>query len=124
MSIQHQILSCEEQLVQAMRDGDIRRLDQLIDDDLLFTSHLGYLVTKQQDLDAYSSGALKMEKVSVLDVHVREHHDTAVVSTLLALKGSFSGQSFEQEVRFTRFWKQKGSWKIIGGSSVAVQPLP
>ncbi len=46
-----EILETEPELKQAILRRDIGTLDRLWSDDVIFTNHLGSLITKQQDLD-------------------------------------------------------------------------
>ena len=60
------IIVIEDQLKTAMIDSDVLVLDQLISDDLIFTRHLGQIMSKQDDLEAHRSG-------SVSYTHLRAH---------------------------------------------------
>jgi len=51
-----QIIEIEERLRQAMLNSDVAELDALIAPELIFTSYLGQLVSKQQDLAIHQSG--------------------------------------------------------------------
>lgn len=48
-----QVLNAEERLRLAMMDSDVAQLTLLLADDLLFTNHLGHLLSKQADLAAH-----------------------------------------------------------------------
>lgn len=62
-----QIETCEERLRQAMLHSDVSTLDELLADDLLFTNHLGQLMTKQDDLKAHRTGMVKILKCFMAD---------------------------------------------------------
>ncbi len=47
-----EIIEIEERLRKAMLNSDVAELDTLIAPELIFTSYLGQLVSKQQDLAA------------------------------------------------------------------------
>lgn len=53
---QAQISELEERLRRAMFRSEADVLDELIAPDLIFTNHLGQLVTKQEDLALHRSG--------------------------------------------------------------------
>jgi len=53
--IEEQIKKCEERLKEAMLHSDISELNKLLAVDLTFINHLGQLITKQYDLEAYKS---------------------------------------------------------------------
>lgn len=50
------ITSLEKQLETAMLNSDVLALDKLIDDELVFTNHMGQKTTKHMDLEAHDSG--------------------------------------------------------------------
>ena len=64
-SIKTQITKCEEQLKNAMLESDIQALDSLISPDLVFTNHLGQIMTKQDDLEAHKSGLLNIDEINI-----------------------------------------------------------
>ncbi|NJR32903.1 MAG: nuclear transport factor 2 family protein, partial [Chamaesiphon sp. CSU_1_12] len=59
-----QIVEIEERLRQAMLTSDMAELDALIAPELIFTSYLGQLVSKEQDLDMHRSGSIKIESIT------------------------------------------------------------
>jgi hypothetical protein len=54
--LQSKIVELEERLRQAMLRSEVSVLDKLIAPELIFTNHLGQLVTKQDDLASHQSG--------------------------------------------------------------------
>ncbi len=112
------IILVEEMLITAMTNGDVKELNKLIHDDLLFTIPSGQLITKEMDLDNYRSGNMKIEAIIARDQTINLIEDTAVVSVVVEMKGSFLGQSMDGTYRFLRVWKSEdGQIKIIAGSS-------
>jgi hypothetical protein len=59
-----QIIEIEERLRQAMLKSDVAELDALIAPELIFTSYLGQLTTKQEDLDMHRSGRIKIGSIT------------------------------------------------------------
>jgi hypothetical protein len=68
-----------ERLTQAERAGDIAALDGLTAGDFTLVGPLGFVLTKEQWLDRYRSGALTTEALSWQPDTVRRHNDTAIV---------------------------------------------
>jgi ketosteroid isomerase-like protein len=120
------IEALEEKLRQAMLNGDVEALDELIADDLVFTMHTGLVIDKQDDLDAHRTGIQKFTKVELDDLQVRHYGDFAVVTVKALLAGKFDGQDYSDIYRFTRLWvKRQNRWQIAAGhvSQVSDSPL-
>lgn len=112
-----QIIAIEERLRQAMLNSDVAELDALIAPELLFTSHLGQLVSKQQDLNTHQSGALKFRALTPSEQQIQLNEGFSVVSVKMHLLGSYDGAEVDQSYRFTRVWavSSTGSLQIIAG---------
>jgi len=119
LDILEQIKDCEEQLRKAMLDSDIALLDDLISPDLLFTNHLGQIMTKQDDLDAHRSGILKISKIILSEQKIKLLDSLAIVSAKAKILGSFDSVESENDFRFTRVWDKSptGNWQIVVGHS-------
>jgi ketosteroid isomerase-like protein len=120
--IELQIKECEEQLKQAMLQSDISMLDKLLAPDLLFTNHLGQLMTKQSDLETHESGMLKINNITLSDQKVKISGDVVIVSVQAHISGSFAGVESESDFRFTRVWSRISSniWQVVVGHSSIV----
>ena len=116
------VLQVEEQLHYAMINDDIELLEQLLDDKLLFLSHLGFTITKQDDLDFHKQGICKIEKMDTFSREIRIGVDVAVVVTEVKVQLNISGQEQIEHLRYLRMWKQAASGlKMMAGSAVQVQ---
>ncbi|TVZ41568.1 uncharacterized protein DUF4440 [Alteromonadaceae bacterium 2753L.S.0a.02] len=112
----NEILDSEERLRVAMLGSDIAVLNELISDDLLFTSHLGALVSKKEDIDIHQSGNLKFASIDLSNTIVKLYENFAVVSVQAEIKATFLGQASNGRFMFTRIWsKQSGALKIVAG---------
>lgn len=120
--MKQEIIESEEKLLQAFRDSDIKAMDGLIHDDLIFNGPTGELIDKEMDLSTYRSGNMVVEIMEFLEREVCMFGDTATVSTVVYLKGSFQKNPIDGKARFFRTWKNiGGQWQVIGGSSVLLQ---
>jgi ketosteroid isomerase-like protein len=116
------IQAAEAELKQAMIASDVQTLDRLLADDLVFTNHLGQLMTKQADLDAHRSGVVAINQLELSDQHIKILGNVAVVTVAAHLTGTFTGNPFKETLRFTRVWQAKapGHWQVIVGHATAV----
>jgi ketosteroid isomerase-like protein len=122
-TIKQQIQKEEGQLKQAMLTSDIGSLDNLLDMDLIFTTHTGQIITKRQDLDAHKSGLIKIEEINNSDELMQIHDETVIVSLKSEIKGLFNGERADGTFRFTRVWAKtsSGFWRVVAGHSSVIQ---
>ena len=116
------IQAAEDALKQAMLTSDVEALERLLADDLIFTNHLGQLMSKQADLEAHRSGAIAIESVELSDQNIREMNDGAIVTVAAHIVGQFAGSPFAETLRFTRVWQSvaPGQWQVIAAHSSRV----
>lgn len=117
------IQDAEERLRQAMLSSDIPALELLLDPDLLFVNHMGWTVTRQDDLDAHRSGLLKIHALELSEQCILPRGGCAVVSVLARISGSYNGVPANGTFRFMRTWASDpdaGAWRVIAASSVMV----
>ncbi len=112
-----QIIEMEERLRQAMLKSDVAELDALIAPELIFTSYMGHLVTKQEDLEIYRSGILDFRELTPSDRQIQLHAGFSVVSVKIHIIGSYAGEEVDQSFRFTRVWavSSVGTLQIVAG---------
>jgi len=109
----------EEKLITAILNSDVKIMDYLLHDDMIFVNHLGMVLSKKDDLAPHKSGELKMSDIIVSDQHMHFFGDTCSVVVTKSLTGTYMAQPFESRVKFTRVWKLfNGQWKVITASSV------
>jgi ketosteroid isomerase-like protein len=116
------IVNAEIELLTAIKTADVAALDKLLHDDLLFNLPEGQTITKEFDLETYRSGKVKIETLEAADQIINIIEDTAVVSVIILLKGTYDNNPIANSFRYIRVWKQFGeSLKVIAGSCVALQ---
>lgn len=133
------IQDAEERLRQAMLSSDIAALEALLHPDLLFVNHMGWTVTREDDLDAHRGGLLKIHALDLSEQCILPRADCAVVSVLARIAGSYNGVPANGTFRFMRTWAPDsgagaaagegagatpgataGAWRVIAASSVMV----
>lgn len=123
MSTVDDILHLEEELKEAMLDSDASKLDSLLDNDLIFTNHVGMTMGKQDDLNAHKDGVVDIQALELSDMQVKlAPSGTAIVTVAAHIVGSFAGDPFEDTLRFTRVWQpsEGGKWKLVAAHSSLV----
>jgi hypothetical protein len=117
-----QIVEIEERLRQAMLHSDVAELDALIAPEIIFTTHLGQLYSKEEDLAAHRSGVFKFRELTPSEQRILIHNGFAVVSVKMRVLGSYEGSETDFSIRFTRVWSKSStdSLQIIAGHTSVV----
>lgn len=111
----------EEALRTAMLSSDVAKLDDLLEDELLFIGPDGGIVSKAEDLARYRVGDQRITTIEPKETLVRVETDVAFVSVLALVCGTFKGQSFRGNFRYLRVWRQSTTgWKVAAGSVTAL----
>jgi len=120
--IETQIRACEARLYAAMQASDMAELDTLLADDLLFAGPTGDLATKAMDLELHQTGGTKFHEFTPKELEIRVWSEQfALASARIFLSGTFLGQAFAGDYRYTRIWrKDQHGWQIVGGSVTAM----
>ena len=58
------IIKIEQEILIAMKKCDIKKLDELLHEELLFNIPNGQTITKAMDLETYSSGNMKINEIA------------------------------------------------------------
>jgi ketosteroid isomerase-like protein len=107
----------ERRLRQAMLDGDVEVLAQLLCDGLIFTNQDGVRLTKESDLATHRSRTLTIEALNTVgEPTVRLLGDTAIVFTVAELAGKYAGKTVGGLFAYTRVWHRgTGQWRVEAG---------
>jgi ketosteroid isomerase-like protein len=122
LEIEIQIREGEERLYAAMLASDVKELDTLIADDLLFVGPTGELATKTMDLELHRTGGTKFTELVPQELEIRVWSDRFVLTTTkIFLSGTYLGNAFSADYRYLRIWRKSDQgWQIAGGSVNAV----
>jgi ketosteroid isomerase-like protein len=114
-----QVVALEDRLRIAMLAADCDALDQLIAADLIFTDHMGRVLSKADDLDAHRSGLLKLDHLQPSEMKISATLQLAVVSVRMKMTGTYDEGPFAADLRYTRVWRLSPSagWEVLAGHS-------
>lgn len=111
---EQQIKTMTEQLRAAQLKADANSFEKFLADDYAAVHGDGTLSTKAEEVANLRSGALKYEALDPRESKIRVYGNTAVVSSVLSIKGTVHGKAYSGDVRTTRVWvKEKGNWKSV-----------
>ena len=118
----NEIIKAEERLKTAMLGSDTKELDLLLSDELIFTNHLGQIMTKADDLNAHESGLLKIKSLDLSEKKMNISARYSIVSVKASICAEFNGEESETVLRFTRIWHKadNNSWQVAAAHSSAV----
>ena len=121
----NKIVALEDQIKVAMLASDVSVLNQLLSDELIFTSHLGQVMSKQDDLEAHITGFVKIKSINQSEQRILLYEGFAVVSVLSRINGIFGGEQSEAALRFTRVWRKivNDEWQVVAAHSSLVQEV-
>lgn len=116
--LENQIRECETRLYAAMRRSNVSELNALIADHLLFVGPTGDLATKAMDLELHRTGSTQFHEFVPKELEIRIWSESfAFVVAKIFLNGTFLGNAFTGDYRYTRVWQKNGeNWQIVGGS--------
>lgn len=113
------IIVAEKEILTAMKNCDVQKLDKLLHKNLLFNLPNGQTITKALDLETYRSGSMKIKEISSSEEQTTIIGDNAIVTVTIKMKGIYFNHILDGKYRFIRVWKLfNNSWKVIAGSSI------
>lgn len=102
-----------ERFAGAELKADTEALEGLLTADFRGVGPLGFVLTKEQWIDRYRSGALVPAAFELRDLDVRELGDTAVVLGVQRQEGSYHGHPANGEFRITLVLTRQGDgWAV------------
>jgi hypothetical protein len=110
----------ERRLQAAQLAGDVRELDRLLDDRLVFTGGPdGGRYSKTDDLEGHRSRTQVMTRVAEEALDVLVDGSTGVTWFLGMLEGSYAGAPFALRLRYTRTWvhNPRYGWRVVAAHS-------
>ena len=115
--MKQEITVCEEKFLQALINSDLKALEGTLHDDVIYNHPSGEVWTKKMDVEAFKAANPVIERIDCIDRKIEVFGDTAIVSTVIYLKGVFGNHQIEGKSRFLRTWKKfEDGWKIIAAA--------
>lgn len=110
-----------EARIAALLAGDLGELDKYVADDLTYTSPHGKIMSKAEVFANFRSGAMKMQRMEVDDLAVREHGDAAIMTYRALTTFVDNGAVIDGTVRSTAIYlHREGSWKLAAQQQTSI----
>jgi len=121
VEVKQELKRINKEYDEALVRGDVATLERLFAEEFVYTSTSGEVLNKQQQLELFRSGALKIASGASDGVEVRLYGDIAVMLARFVAKGEFRGQAFDSTERYTAVWlNRKGRWQLIAEQGTLV----
>jgi len=112
------ILTLERNRYEDMIKADVRALDQVLGEELVFTHASGRIDTKSSLLERLASGDLDYQSIELSNVQVQSFETCAVITGSSLVNVSSGGRTFVLNFRFTSVWVQEASgWHLVAYQS-------
>ena len=121
-----EVVGLEARLRDAQLNADVAALDALLAETLLFAGPDGTLGTKQQDLAAHGSGAVRFREHVPEELRVRRVGSGVAIAALRARLGVTVGWTLVRGAyRYTRVWAREGDgpWRVVCGHVSAIPEM-
>jgi ketosteroid isomerase-like protein len=112
------IIDLDRKRMTAMAEKDIRALNDLIADDLVYTHSSARLDTKQSLIGNMESGATVYTSVAPSNVKAQDLGDTVVLTGECRISVNSGGKPNSFGVRFTDIYANRGGkWQMVAWQS-------
>lgn len=121
MTREEQIIEGEKRLLEAMKTGNIKALDELLHDNLIFNIPTGQTITQAMDIENYRTGIMTVFEILAIDQIINSIDDISTVAVTFHLNAKYADQIIDGKFRYLRVWKFiDNSWKVIAGSGFQI----
>src|ERR1700743_314442 len=108
------IIELERKRMTTMAEKDIKTLNEVISDDLIYTHSTARLDTKQSLIGNMESGSTVYTAVEPSDVKAQDLGDTVVLTGACRISVMSQGRPNSFNVRFTDVYANKGGqWQMV-----------
>jgi ketosteroid isomerase-like protein len=115
-------LQLQHQWAEARKHADMQFLESFYAKEFTVGLMDGGEASRAQDLAMFSSGDLKPGVINDRDMHVAVYGETAMVTGLEHLEGTYKGRTGQFDVRFTNvFVHRDGRWQIVRHQAAQVR---
>lgn len=113
--------AAELELQRAMLHADVVALEALLDDEAQFVGPGEALFVKDDILDAYRSGRLRVRAFEVERSRVRVIDELGLTDVLATASGTHEGAPFQTRLRYQRTWRLADAWAVVSAHAAPVK---
>lgn len=119
--VKERVREAEERLRTAMLHSDVEALDALLAPDLVFTSHQGEVIGKEDDLAFHRAGVLRLRQLEASQQRIAVHDGVAVVCVRMQIAGELAGRPIKELLRYTRVWSLTPAMQVVAGHACRIE---
>ncbi len=115
------IMKLEYQLIEAIKTSDIKFIENILHDDLLFLAPNGQVITKEMDLNSHKFRQMTVEQLVPKFEELILIGDTATSIVVYDTKGVMLGRPVSGQFRYIRTWKiLNDRIKLLSGACLQI----
>ena len=119
---ENDLLKIQEEWATARVEGDVPYLERLYAKELRIQAQNGSVVERDADIASFATGDLKPDYVRNEDLKVSAYGNTAIVTGIENVGGTYKGNYGEFSLRFINVFVQRdGRWQLVAHQST---PIP
>lgn len=112
------VIDLDRRRMEAMAQKDLRTLNELIADDLVYTHSSARLDSKRSLIEAMESGRTVYTAVVPSDVKAQDYGDTVVLTGSARISVTSGSNAMDFGVRFTDVYVNRGGrWQMVAWQS-------
>jgi ketosteroid isomerase-like protein len=117
-----ELLRIQNEWATARVERDVPYLEHLYAKELRIQAMNGAVVARDADIANFATGTLKPDYVNDEDMRVSVYGDTAIVTGIENVGGTYRGNYGEFSLRFTNVFVQRdGHWQLVAHQSTPIQ---
>jgi hypothetical protein len=111
------LLDAEHALQAAQRTGDVDALDALLHPRCVGVGPDGSVFSKDDDLEGYRSGALRITRLEEESLDVQEDVVSGVTRLVAAVEAVQAGAAVSARLIYTRLWvRTEDGWQVVAAT--------
>jgi ketosteroid isomerase-like protein len=108
------ILTAEKSWAKSVMAMDIKALEEIYSDDLIYAHSTGVTETKREYLDKLKQGTQKYTLIEHQSTQTKMFGDSAIAHSTVRMKGTSATGSFDSKLMMIHVWvMQGGKWKLV-----------
>ena len=119
-----EIIGAESEFFASLVAGDVERLEQIVGDDFTIVDVMsGTPAPRDAFLAVVGSGELEFDRLEPApdEALVRFYGDTAVSIGRTSMSGTYAGQSFAAQSRYTHVWvRLDDRWRLVSAQGTQI----
>ena len=116
-----ELRALEIQWAQARVDNDTVFLERFYAPELKLQNNDGSVIAREDDIALFAAHRIKPEYIHDTDIRVMVYGDSAVMTGIESLKGTYNGHPGEMSLRFTNvFIHRDGRWQLAAHQSTTI----